>query len=144
MPPDVTLCSCPLTTLLWCTCCTSPPVFVCDFGMCARLLHAHVFLSKSVTGPRIVTLPYTAATPPTTWVYNRHSINASFVGSALLPFQLLGWGSMVGAGLCQKLSQSLTHIQKGNETQFLRWDEKNLIKNKQYLPCGIFHDLCFF
>lgn len=55
-----------------------PSLFIHCLGSCVRLMHARVFLSKSVTGPMIITPPSTAATPPTMWAQSRHSINAPY------------------------------------------------------------------
>lgn len=55
-----------------------PSLFIHCLGLCVRLMHARVFLSKSGTVPMIITPPSTAATPPTMWAQSRHSINAPY------------------------------------------------------------------
>lgn len=101
-----------------------PSLFIHRLGMCAWLLHARVFLSKPVTGPMIIAPPSTAATPPTMWAQSRHSINAPYnscrKNSSSYTSAAGEGGGDTGRSLCQNLSQSLTHIQKGNGTQFWR------------------------
>lgn len=131
-----------------------PSLFIHRLGLCARLLHARVFLCKSVTGPMIIAPPSTAATPPTMWAHNRHSINAPYSmcrksSSYTSAARVLGGGGDRGASLCQNLSQSLTHTQKGNETQFLIRGKKKKKKKINFQRINnishvAFSMMCFF
>lgn len=133
-----------------------PSLFIRRLGMCARLLHVRVFLSKSVTGPRIIAPPSTAATPPTMWAHSRHLINA--------PYRMWrkssSYTSAAGVlgGEEGRMSKPMPKPEpKFNSNPAREWntifkkekeEEKKNPKNKQYWPCGIFHDLflffCFF